>query len=88
MIEDKDLLSIQEVRAKVDKAWTAWQSYRSFNQQQVDAIVEAMASAARSASLRLAEICGVRTFAPGTQNTATAAICIQCPCYIDRCGLQ
>ena len=56
MIEDKDLLSIQEVRAKVDKAWTAWQSYRSFNQQQVDTIVEAMASAARAASLRLAEM--------------------------------
>ncbi len=56
MLQDNDLLSIQEVRAKVDKAWNAWQSYRSFNQQQVDTIVEAMAFAARGAALRLAEM--------------------------------
>ena len=56
MLEDKDLLSIQEVRAKVELAYTAWQPYRRFNQQQVDAIVEAMARAARAASMRLAEM--------------------------------
>ena len=56
MLEDKDLLSVQEVRSKVDKAWTAWQTYRRFTQQQVDAIVEAMASAARASSVRLAEL--------------------------------
>ena len=39
MLEDKDLLSIQEVRSKVDKAYAAWQKYRGYSQEQVDAIV-------------------------------------------------
>jgi len=39
---DKDLLSIQEVRAKVEGAYQAWGKYRTFSQEQVDAIVEAM----------------------------------------------
>ncbi len=56
MLEDKDLVSIQEVRAKVEKAYAAWQKYRHFNQGQVDAIVERMAAAARADSQRLAEL--------------------------------
>ena len=28
MLEDKDLLSIQEVRTKVEKAYQAWLKYR------------------------------------------------------------
>ena len=56
MLEDKDLLSIQEVRTKVDRAFAAWQKYRTFNQEQVDAIVERMAAAARAHSRRLAEL--------------------------------
>ena len=28
MFEDKDLLSIQEVRSKIEKAYAAWQKYR------------------------------------------------------------
>jgi acetaldehyde dehydrogenase (acetylating) len=56
MIQDKDLLSIQEVRTKVDRAFAAWQKYRSYNQEQVDAIVERMAAAARSSARRLAEL--------------------------------
>ena len=44
---DQDLLSIQEVRAKVTSAYEAWQKYRHFSQEQVDAIVESMAAAAR-----------------------------------------
>ena len=28
MLEDKDLVSIQEVRTKVEKAYAAWQKYR------------------------------------------------------------
>ena len=40
MLEDKDLVSIQEVRSKVEKAYAAWLKYRTFNQEQVDAIVE------------------------------------------------
>jgi acyl-CoA reductase-like NAD-dependent aldehyde dehydrogenase len=56
MLADKDLLSIQEVRTKVDKAYQASLKYRNFTQQQVDAIVEAAAAAARSNSRRLAEM--------------------------------
>ena len=56
MIEDKDLLSIQEVRTKVEKAYAAWQRYRSYSQERVDAIVERMAAAARANAKRLAEL--------------------------------
>ena len=53
---DKDLLSIQEVRTKVEKAYQAWQKYRTFSQEQVDAVVERAAAAARANSRRLAEM--------------------------------
>jgi len=53
---DKDLLSIQEVRTKVEKAWQAWQKYRTFSQEQIDAIVERAAAAARANARRLAEM--------------------------------
>src|SRR6266849_10166731 len=56
MLADKDLISIQEVRSKVEKAYAAWQKYRSFNQEQVDSIVERMAAAARAHAQRLAEL--------------------------------
>src|SRR5450755_212375 len=56
MLADKDLVSIQEVRTKVEKAYAAWQTYRLYNQEQVDAIVEHMAAAARGAAKRLAEL--------------------------------
>ncbi|HWB85595.1 MAG TPA: aldehyde dehydrogenase family protein [Bryobacteraceae bacterium] len=56
MLQDKDLLSIQEVRTKVEKAHTAWQTYRTFSQEQVDAVVERMAAAARAHSKRLADL--------------------------------
>src|SRR5580692_5953933 len=56
MLADKDLLSIQEVRTKVEKAFAAWQKYRTFSQEQVDAIVERMAAAARAHAKRLADL--------------------------------
>ncbi len=56
MLEDKDLLSIQEVRTKVDKAYAAWLKYRDFSQEQVDAVVERMAAAARAHARRLADL--------------------------------
>ncbi|HEV3118794.1 MAG TPA: aldehyde dehydrogenase family protein, partial [Gemmataceae bacterium] len=56
MLADKDLVSIQEVRTKVEKAYAASQKYRHYNQEQVDAIVERMAAAARAAAQRLAEL--------------------------------
>ena len=56
MLADKDLVSIQEARDKVEKAYAAWQKYRSYSQEQVDAIVERMAAAARADARRLAEL--------------------------------
>ncbi|MBZ5594873.1 MAG: aldehyde dehydrogenase family protein [Acidobacteriia bacterium] len=56
MLADKDLVSIQETRSKVEKAYAAWQKYRSYTQEQVDAIVERMAAAGRAHARRLAEL--------------------------------
>jgi len=56
MITDPDLVSIQEVRGKVEQAWSAWTRYRLFTQAKIDAIVEAVASAARDQAQRLAEL--------------------------------
>lgn len=56
MLQDQDLLSIQEVRSKVEQAYEAWQKYRAYSQEQIDSIVEAMAAAARAHSQRLAEL--------------------------------
>lgn len=56
MLEDKDLLSVQEVRTKVEKAHAAWLKYRNYSQEQIDAIVERMAAAARANARRLAEL--------------------------------
>ena len=52
MLQDKDLVSIQEVRTKVEKAYQASLKYRVFTQEQVDGIVEHMAAAARSHAMR------------------------------------
>ncbi|HYP14511.1 MAG TPA: aldehyde dehydrogenase family protein [Bryobacteraceae bacterium] len=56
MLQDSDLLALQEVRTKVDAAYGAFQKFRAFSQEQVDAIVEAMAEAARQHAGRLAEL--------------------------------
>jgi acetaldehyde dehydrogenase (acetylating) len=56
MLHDKDLVSIQEVRTKVEKAYAAWQKYRTYNQEQIDSIVERMAAAGRTNARRLAEM--------------------------------
>jgi acyl-CoA reductase-like NAD-dependent aldehyde dehydrogenase len=56
MLADKDLLSIQEVRSKIEVAWQAWQKYSTYSQEQVDAVVERMAAAARANARRLAEM--------------------------------
>lgn len=55
MLHDKDLVSIQEVRTKVEKAYAAWLEFRTYGQERVDAIVEAMAAAGRANARRLAE---------------------------------
>jgi acetaldehyde dehydrogenase (acetylating) len=54
-LQDQDLISIQEVRAKVNLAYAAWTRYRSVSQSQADVLVEAMAAAARAHAQRLAE---------------------------------
>lgn len=54
-MQDQDLISIQEVRDKVDRAYAAWTRYRSVSQSHADAVVEAMAAAARANAQRLAE---------------------------------
>jgi acetaldehyde dehydrogenase (acetylating) len=56
MLADTDLLSIQEVRTKVEAAWQAQQKFRTYSQEQVDAIVERMAAAARANARQLAEM--------------------------------
>lgn len=56
MLHDSDLLALQEVRTKVDAAYAAWQKYRTFSQEQIDNIVEAMALTARENAQHLAEL--------------------------------
>ena len=61
MLHDPDLITTQEVRTKVEKAWAAWEKYRHFSQEQVDAIVERMAEAARGNARKLAEMAAEET---------------------------
>jgi acetaldehyde dehydrogenase (acetylating) len=56
MLKDPDLISVQEVRSKVENAYAAWQRYRAYSQDQVDALVERVAAAARAHARRLAEL--------------------------------
>ncbi len=55
-LTDPDLISVQEVRSKVEEAYAAWLRYRTFPQEKVDAIVEQVAAAARANARRLAEL--------------------------------
>ena len=56
MIQDTDLLSIQELRNKVELAHQAFLSFRTYSQEKIDAIVEAMGEAGRTHARRLAEL--------------------------------
>lgn len=56
MLQDPDLLALQDVRMKVEKAYAAWLEYRNFSQEQIDAIVEHVGAAARQHAQRLAEL--------------------------------
>lgn len=55
-LQDTDLLSIQELRAKVELAHRAFLSFRTFSQDKIDAVVEAMGEAGRAHARRLAEL--------------------------------
>jgi acyl-CoA reductase-like NAD-dependent aldehyde dehydrogenase len=61
MIEDRDLLSIQEVRTKIEKAYSAWLECRTFSQERFDSVVERMAAAARANAKRLADVRSMKT---------------------------
>lgn len=54
MSHEQDPAVLEEVRSKVEKAYAAWQKYRHFTQEQIDAVVEAMAAAGRADARRLA----------------------------------
>jgi acetaldehyde dehydrogenase (acetylating) len=56
VLQDKDLVSIQQARRLVLAADQALKTLKTFNQQQVDSIVAAMAEAARLNARRLAEL--------------------------------
>ncbi len=56
MPHQTDPAAIEEVRTKVETAYAAWQKYRHFTQEQVDAVVEKMAAAGRQHARRLAEL--------------------------------
>src|SRR5579864_4029670 len=56
MLSDPDLISVQEVRTKVEQAYAAWTLYREFPQERVDSLVEAVASAARGQAEWLAKL--------------------------------
>lgn len=56
MLHDQDLVSVQEVRSKIERAYSAWQTYRTFTQAQIDAVVEAVAAAGRANARPLAEM--------------------------------
>ncbi len=55
-LEDQDLRSVQEVRRKVALAYEAFLEFREFSQEQVDAIIDHAAAAARENSERLARL--------------------------------
>ena len=56
MPNQSDPAALEEVRAKVERAYQAWLTYRNFTQEQIDAVVEAMAAAGRREARRLAEM--------------------------------
>jgi acyl-CoA reductase-like NAD-dependent aldehyde dehydrogenase len=56
MPHETDPAALEEVRAKMEKAYSAWRAYSNFTQEQVDAVVERAAAAGRQHARRLAEL--------------------------------
>jgi acetaldehyde dehydrogenase (acetylating) len=77
MLRDKDLVSIQEARAKVEKAYAAFQQYRRFTQEQVDAVIDRMAAVARANAERLARL-AVEETGYGNVRDKTAKNLLNC----------
>jgi acyl-CoA reductase-like NAD-dependent aldehyde dehydrogenase len=61
MAHETDPAALEEVRAKVDRAYAAWQIYRDFTQERIDAVVERIAAAGREHARRLAEMAVAET---------------------------
>jgi acetaldehyde dehydrogenase (acetylating) len=55
-LRDRDLISIQEARQAVERASEAQKKFAAFSQEQIDAVVEACASAATEAGEQLARL--------------------------------
>ncbi|MFQ5662940.1 MAG: acetaldehyde dehydrogenase (acetylating) [Terriglobia bacterium] len=55
-LRDPDLLSLQEVRDLVERAFAAQQRWATFSQAQIDAVIDAMAAAATQAAEPLARL--------------------------------
>jgi acetaldehyde dehydrogenase (acetylating) len=55
-LRDRDLISIQEARQAVERASEAQKKFAAFSQEQVDAVVEACATAATEAGEQLARL--------------------------------
>ncbi len=60
-LKDLDLVSIQETRNLIQQAKAAFETLRTFSQERIDMIVEAMASAAESNAHQLAEMAVAET---------------------------
>ena len=52
----KDERSVAEARELVERAWTAFQKYQHFTQEQVDRVIDAMAAAATAAAEKIARL--------------------------------
>ncbi len=61
MAHETDPAVLEEVRLKVEKAYGAWEKYRHFPQEKIDAVVERMAAAGREHARRLAEMAVAET---------------------------
>src|SRR5436190_20915733 len=69
-VRDKDLLSIQQARALAAAGRAAQKALKELSQEQVDRIVEAMASAARGEAERLARLAHEETGFGNTKDKA------------------
>lgn len=52
----KDERSVAEARELIERAWTAFQKYQHFTQEQVDRVIDAMAAAATAAAEKIARL--------------------------------
>jgi acetaldehyde dehydrogenase (acetylating) len=56
LVQSRDERSIAEARELVDRAYTAFQQFQNFSQEQVDRVIDAMAAAATANAERVAKL--------------------------------